>query len=318
MKILDCMLRDGGHSVGFNWPIEMAREYYALMQDIGVDIIELGYWKQTNKYTTPFYNLNMDTVEMVVADRINNDVSIMVDYHYCLKDLDEYPNKNQNIIKMIRICARKQDVKKALIFGSNLKHHTGLEVSINLFNISNYTHEELKESCELVCEYDLDYVYFADTHGNLDLKECYDRLFKNVVDEFKQKNKKIGFHFHNHTGKEYSNFLELEDKGVYITDTTVHGIGKGAGNLKLEHVINDNEKRLKLIKFINKHHKFLKKDFSSYFYTTGVFGICESYANQAQETGVSLEIFIEFCRGLDIISKDVYTKEKLTNFMKGK
>jgi len=318
MKILDCTLRDGGHSVSFDWPINMAKEYYALMQKIGIDIIELGYWKQTNKYTTPFFNLNMDTVKEVVDGRKDRNVSIMIDYHYCTKDLKEYPTKDQDIIRIIRMCSRKQDVEKALNFGEKLKETTGLKVSINLFNISNYNTKEIKEKCYLVGKSDLDYVYFADTHGNLNLRECFDILFKDVVDELKSTNKKIGFHFHNHTGKEYSNFLELQGKGVDITDVTIHGIGKGAGNLKLEHVLNDDNNRLELVKFINKYYAILKKDFSPYFYTTGVFGICEAYASQAQKMNLPLEEFIDFCRSLDVFFKDVYTKELLNDFERRK
>jgi len=312
MNLLDCTLRDGGHSVKFDWPMEMAQEYYALMQDIGISTIELGYWKQTNKYTAPFFNLNMDTAEAVVNGNANKDASIMIEYHYCVKDVREFPKVNeQDIIKMIRMCSRKQDIKEALEFGTRLKDYTGLEMSINIFNISNYTPNELMDVCNAVCRYDLEFTYFADTHGALNLMVDYDQLFKDPINVLKDAGKKVGLHFHNHTGKEYSNYLYIRNKDIDMTDTTVHGIGKGAGNLKLEHVIGGYETKLKLITFIDKWFHILKKDFSTYFYTTGVFGICESYAQQAESMNMPLPDFIEFCTNLDIFYKDVYDKKLL-------
>jgi isopropylmalate/homocitrate/citramalate synthase len=64
IQIIDVTLRDGGHMVDFDWPMEFAQEYYSLMTRLrGVELVELGYWKQTEKSENPFYNLNQDVVE---------------------------------------------------------------------------------------------------------------------------------------------------------------------------------------------------------------------------------------------------------------
>ena len=88
----------------------------------------------------------------------------MIDYHYCSKNLHDYPTNKQKEIAMIRMCSRKEDIKKALEFGERLKKYTKINVSFNVFNAANYSSKELLNTCKLIAKYKMDYVYFADTH----------------------------------------------------------------------------------------------------------------------------------------------------------
>ena len=63
MKIIDVTLRDGGFTCDFDWPMEFDQEYYELLSELGVNLMELGYWKQTAKSKNRFFNLNMDTIK---------------------------------------------------------------------------------------------------------------------------------------------------------------------------------------------------------------------------------------------------------------
>ena len=108
MNIIDVTLRDGGHAVEFNWPMDFAKEYYNLISNMSdVDFVELGYWKQSEKSVNPFYNLDYKKVCEVTGEKGLNNVSIMIDYHYCSHDIRDYPQSNQDEIAMIRLCARK-------------------------------------------------------------------------------------------------------------------------------------------------------------------------------------------------------------------
>ena len=87
MNIIDVTLRDGGFTCDFDWPIKFAQEYYELLSKLDVDLIELGYWKQTAKSKNRFFNLNMDTIKQVTKESGRKNVSIMIDYSYCNKNL---------------------------------------------------------------------------------------------------------------------------------------------------------------------------------------------------------------------------------------
>ena len=169
MNLVDVTLRDGGFTCDFDWPIEFAQEYYNLMCELGVSYVEMGYWKQTAKSKNRFFNLDIDTVKEVTGKQGKNNVSVMIDYSYCSKDLNDYPTDNQNEIKMIRMTCRKDMVKEGFDFAVKLKKHTNLEIAFNLFNTTNYTDIELNSALDIVLDSDFDIIGFADTHGHLNL-----------------------------------------------------------------------------------------------------------------------------------------------------
>ena len=237
MNLVDVTLRDGGFTCDFDWPIEFAQEYYNLMCELGVSYVEMGYWKQTAKSKNRFFNLDIETVKEVTGEQGKNNVSVMIDYSYCSKDLNDYPTDNQNEIKMIRMTCRKDMVKEGFDFAVKLKKHTNLEIAFNLFNTTNYTDIELNSALDIVLDSDFDIIGFADTHGHLNLHKDikrYEHFFKRIKDS----GKNTCFHLHNHTGKAYMNYIMcLESPYVDFCDTSVMSLGKGAGNLKDDDVI---------------------------------------------------------------------------------
>ena len=239
MNLVDVTLRDGGFTCDFDWPIEFAQEYYNLMCELGVSYIEMGYWKQTAKSKNRFFNLDIDTVKEVTGKQGKNNVSVMIDYSYCSKDLNDYPTNEQNEIKMIRMTCRKDMIDGGVEFAQSLKEYSGLDIAFNMFNTTNYTDDELDSTLDIVLKHDFDIIGFADTHGHLNLHKDikrYEHFFKRIKDS----GKNTCFHLHNHTGKAYMNYIMcLESPYVDFCDTSVMSLGKGAGNLKLENVLEE-------------------------------------------------------------------------------
>ena len=313
MNLVDVTLRDGGFTCDFDWPIEFAQEYYNLMCELGVSYIEMGYWKQTAKSKNRFFNLDIDTVKEVTGKQGKNNVSVMIDYSYCSKDLNDYPTDNQNEIKMIRMTCRKDMVKEGFDFAVKLKKHTNLEIAFNLFNTTNYTDIELNSALDIVLDSDFDIIGFADTHGHLNLHKDikrYEHFFKRIKDS----GKNTCFHLHNHTGKAYMNYIMcLESPYVDFCDTSVMSLGKGAGNLKLENVLDD-DKALKLNEFIHKYYESLfKKTVSPYLMVTGRYSITDHYAVEAERIGLTPSHFASRLEGIVGSSKDNYNFKILSN-----
>ena len=250
MKIIDVTLRDGGFTCDFDWPLDFAREYYNLVSNLGVKYLELGYWKQSSKSQNRFFNLNQKTIEEITQNQGKKNACVMIDYHYCSKNLADYPTREQNEISLIRMTARKDMIKEAHAFALNLKEATGLKFAFNIFNTTNYTFRELASTLDLVLDSNFDIIGFADTHGHLDLdkdRDHYDYFFKQI----KEVNKDTCFHLHNHTGKAYLNYVQCKKSPfIDICDTSIRGLGKGAGNLKLEETLPLQESIL-LTAFIN-------------------------------------------------------------------
>ena len=316
MDIVDVTLRDGGFTCDFDWPIEFAREYYNLMTELGVSCIELGYWKQSSKSQNRFFNLDYDTVKQITGGQGKNNSCVMIDYHYCSKDLNDYPTNNQNEIKMIRMTCRKDMIKEGFEFAVKLKKHTNLDIAFNLFNTTNYTDDELDSSLDIVLDSDFDIIGFADTHGHLNLNKDitkYEQKFKRIKDS----GKKTSFHLHNHTGRALLNYTKCkESQYIDICDTSLGGLGKGAGNLKLEEVVTDSDSFL-LSKFIQKHYNSLfKKSVPPYYMVTGRFGITDNYATQATNLKLPMNTLILFCATISGLNRDNFDKTLLENFVK--
>tara|TARA_R110000744_G_scaffold93775_2_gene181133 strand:+ start:4071 stop:5024 length:954 start_codon:yes stop_codon:yes gene_type:complete len=315
MQLVDVTLRDGGFTCDFDWPLEFAQEYYNLVSNLGVNCMELGYWKQTSKSKNRFFNLDMETVKQITGGQGKKNVCVMIDYHYCSKDLNDYPTNDQNEIRMIRMTARKDMINDAFDFAVKLKKHTGLEIAFNIFNTTNYTDIELDTVLDKVLQSNFDIIGFADTHGYLNLNNDivrYEQKFKRI----KESGKKTCFHLHNHTGKAYINYIKCsESPYIDICDTSIGGLGKGAGNLKLEEVLED-DKALLLNIFINKYYnKLFKKTISPYYMVTGRFGITDNYATQAMKLEFPMNKFVNFCKHIRGLYKDNFDKNLLINWI---
>ncbi|MFY0650412.1 MAG: hypothetical protein JXQ96_00195 [Cyclobacteriaceae bacterium] len=314
MQIVDVTLRDGGFTCDFDWPLKFAQEYYDLVSKLGVSVMELGYWKQSSKSQNRFFNLNMDTVKAVTQEQEKRNVAVMIDYHYCSKNLKDYPTFHQKEIKMIRMTARKDMIDDAFLFAKNLKEYSGLDIAFNIFNTTNYTDDELNSVLDKVLYSDFEIIGFADTHGYLDLNkdlERYEQKFMRIKDS----GKKTCFHLHNHTGKAYSNYVNCSKSPfIDICDTSIMGMGKGAGNLKLEEVLDD-QNALLLNEFIDEHYDSLfKKTVSPYYMVSGRFGITDNYATQARKLNVPMKKFIEFCPTISGLQRDNFDKTLLESF----
>lgn len=314
INLIDVTLRDGGFTCDFDWPLEFAKEYYNLMCDLDVKFIELGYWQQTQKSKNKFYNLDQEMVEKVTGSRGKRNVSIMIDYHYCSKNLDLYPTKLQNEISLIRLTARKDLIDDAILFAKKLKDTTGLAISFNIFNITNYTLLELQNTVDKILKSDFEFVYMADTHGHLDLNadiKYYENFFKKIKDL----GIKTGFHLHDHTGKSFLNYTKcLESSYIDFCDTSIMSLGKGAGNLRLESVLKKDE-MLRTSKFVYKYYNdFFKKTINPFYMVTGAYSITDNYANQALERGLSIDDFIEFCSNIEHVDRDNFNKRLLEEY----
>ena len=113
------------------------------------------------------------------------------------------------------------------------------------------------------------------------------------------------------------NYLRcLESPYIDSCDTSIMSLGKGAGNLKLENVLN-NRKAMILNEFIYKYYDALfKKTVSPYYIVTGRFGITDNYASQAHKLNVPMKTFVDFCETISGLYVDNFDKNLLESFLK--
>jgi len=76
---------------------------------------------------------------------------------------------------------RATDVSDSLGFAESLRKSTGSLVSVNFSNVSNISDSDLEEFSIAASAAGIDFVYFADSHGTLDLSKRGES-FANAVD----------------------------------------------------------------------------------------------------------------------------------------
>ena len=312
INIIDVTLRDGGHQVNFDWPNKYYSQHIIEVNKLkSINFIELGYWKQTAKSKNKFYNLNEQDLEGFGS--LTNSCkkfSIMIDCHYCSHNISDYPSEENYGIGLVRVCSRSEDINSAVKLGENIKKRTGSLLSMNFFNITNYTDSELTKCVKLAANAGADFIYFADTHGTLDLLrdfEKYHNLSK-IINDYKIV---PGFHLHDHSGKAYLNYRILPYLNFGSTDVSLSGMGKGDGNLKLEHIIDPTENP-NILNLLENNRKLLNMKPSSYGLISSHYSITDYYANEAKKKGLSPSKFLEIAAKIDGRFKDVYNDEVLT------
>lgn len=313
MKLMDVTLRDGGFVCDFNWTITDAIAHIKCMNDIKMQYVELGYWKQTAKSKNPFYNLNEETLEHLGCSRSDySKYVIMIDYHYCIKDVFAYPNLQDRKVDLIRLTARKEDLKQALQFAVKLKEHTELEVSFQIINSTNYAKSELMATVEEVLSSNIDIIGFADSHGNLDLFRDFER-YAPAIEMINDDGVRWGFHLHNHTGRANGNYQYLKKyTNCHIMDASVRGLGKGKGNLILEEIVNNEVIPTLLEYFVkSKNTNFSMSIPEAYNILCGRNNVTDNY----RKVGLLDEVdLISFQGGLSYLTgqdKDSYNADAL-------
>ena len=310
MNLIDVTLRDGGHDINWNWPINFVKDYYKTLSSIpSIKYIEMGYWKQNGKSKAPYYNLTQKLINKITGKLNLKNISVMIDYHFCSKDLNHYPTKKQKKISMIRIAVRKKDLNNAIDFSERLQKKTGLPISLNIIKITNFSVKELIDICKKISSSKLKYIYFADTHGNLNLPKDKKKFIK-AIKILQNKKKQVGLHLHDHSGYAVMNHMYLKNLNVKMSDTSIKGMGKGYGNLKLEHVI-DQKNLPKVINLIKKYNKLWKQDNDPYSVITGAYSVSDGYASLGKKKNYPILKFSKICSQIRGNDKDTVNHKLL-------
>lgn len=243
VEVLDCTLRDGGYCNEWQFGNENIKKITAGLVDSGVDIIECGfltnrvtYHPDVSKFTT------MEEVAAVIpSDRGGKTYVCMVNYgEYRLSDLPDYDGGS---LDGLRVAFHKKDLLPALEFCKGIKEK-GYKVFIQAMVSLNYSDEEFLDLIRRTNEISPFAFYIVDSFGVMKRKDLI-RLFY-MVEHNLDANIEIGYHSHNNMQLAYSNAQALVDIRTdrnLIFDSSIFGMGRGAGNLNTElfvEYLNDN------------------------------------------------------------------------------
>ena len=243
LKVLDCTLRDGGYCNEWRFGGRNTRTIAASLVESNIDIVELGFLTNRVAYdpdVTKYTDLGQ-MAAMIPADRAGKLFVCMVNYgEYRLEDLPQYDGTS---VDGIRVAFHKRDRYEALRFCEGIKSK-GYKVFVQAMVSLNYTDEEFLELIRLSSAFGPYAFYIVDSFGVMKRRDLL-RLFYTVEHNLAQ-GIAIGYHAHNNMQLAYSNaqaLVDIRTNRDRIIDSSVFGMGRGAGNLNTElfvEYLNDN------------------------------------------------------------------------------
>lgn len=247
IKILDCTLRDGGYVNDWNFGEDSIGAITNNLLDTGIDFVECGFIS-SKKETSPSKTIfkSIDDANQRVEKLVSNSdrLLFMINFGEYDKDLI-IPHNDGTCVRGIRVAFHKHDMQNALELCRVIKEN-GYLIFIQPMNTLSYSKDELNELLILSNEISPYAVYMVDSLGVMRKKDIMD-LF-DVYDKILDENISIGFHSHNNLQLSFSNsqdFIKHSGDRNIIIDSTLIGIGRGAGNLCTELIaqhLNENNK----------------------------------------------------------------------------
>lgn len=244
VMILDCTLRDGGRIIDCKFK---DKDIYNICSDLthsGIDIVEMGFLRDKNnvKYNgnstffTDIYQINK-----FIPENAKTLYVAFIDYN--MYDFNQLCDCGDNKIKGVRVGFTKKqfDLEKENIIKSlRIVKEKGYKLFIQGVNTLGYTDRELLDVIEMVNDI-MPYSFgIVDTYGGMyldDITHIYGMVERNL-----DSNIAIDIHSHNNFQSSFAFAQEIlricDSKRTIILDSTLNGMGKCAGNLNTELIVD--------------------------------------------------------------------------------
>lgn len=267
MKILDCTIRDGGYYTNWDFNQDLIAEYCKSMEELPIEYIEVGYRSIPLKgylgkyYYCPIYVLR-ELKNLMPSKKL---VIILNEKDIRLENLEELLVPIKPYVTLVRMAVDPNNFERAIKLAKSVKV-LGFEVAFNVMYMSNWKNNssflDLLEGVDST----LDYFYMVDSYGGILPNEVREivQLVKSKTDV------KLGFHGHDNLSMGLINTITALEEGCDIIDSTITGMGRGAGNLKTELLLTYLESRNKvnfnfnLLGGVVSSFEDLKKEFGSW------------------------------------------------------
>ncbi|WP_181882563.1 MULTISPECIES: aldolase catalytic domain-containing protein [unclassified Helicobacter] len=234
-QLLDCTLRDGAYLVNKTFGDKTIRGVIKSLVEAKIDIIEIGFLQNDGfgegvvVFRTP-----SDANKYIPQHRKYSKFALMADFsRYNFENLEKY--QDHQSIEIIRLCFFKHERYEALRIAKDIVDK-GYRVCIQPVDVLGYSDQELLEVILLSNEIKPYLFSIVDTFGSMYLEDLQ-RIFT-LVNHNLYKQCKMGFHSHNNLqmssalAQYFLKIAQLERE--VVIDTTLNGMGRGAGNTPTE------------------------------------------------------------------------------------
>jgi len=289
--LVDCTLRDGGYYNRWDFANDLIEEYLQAMSIAAVDFVELGF---RHLETDGFQGGCAYTTDQFIRGLSippNLAVGVMVN----AGDLQSYElgptaaieslfaPAADSPVQLVRIASHFHEVGVAFEACAKLQE-LGYLVGINLMQVADRSDDEISYVGEQASVVGPDVLYFADSLGSMDSAQA-----TKVIRVLRSRwSGPIGIHAHDNMGLALMNTLHALEEGVTWVDATVTGMGRGAGNTKVEYLLIELADRyqvplniIPLVSLIERRFRPMQAEFgwgsNTFYYLAGRYGIHPTY-----------------------------------------
>ena len=234
---LDCTLRDGGYYNSWDFPLDVVQSYLYAMADCAVDRVEIGFrslemgrYRGFAAYVPDSVLASLDippSLQLGVMVNTSELVGAALPMERQLSLL--FPSSSKQHISFVRLATHLEEIQEAVLAAEWLKSE-GYEIGLNLMQISEASPKTLRDIGTSLDNEAIDVLYIADSLGNLgpnDIASIISTLHESWM-------KPLGIHAHDNRGLALANSLAALDAGAQWVDSTITGMGRGAGNTHSE------------------------------------------------------------------------------------
>lgn len=240
--LLDCTPRDGGYLNEWFFEPKLVREVYRAVSKAGIDYFEIGFRGTEANFPSDKFGLWRRTPTELIRETLSGlsgaKLALMADYGKITPD--DFEPADESPVSLVRIACHKHDLKASLELLQGWKAK-GYEVSLNAMGTSGYTDAEMKELARMLAGSGVDFIYAADSYGSL-----YPHQIAGLMEPLMglKGEMRIGFHPHNSLQMAFANSIAAIDAGADIVDSSIYGMGRGAGNLPTEIIVGYLQDRM--------------------------------------------------------------------------
>jgi 4-hydroxy 2-oxovalerate aldolase len=242
--ILDCTLRDGGYYVNWDFDPATVEKYLSAVTIAKIDIIEIGFRFLSSDnflgafaYSTDEFLKTIKLPKCVPIAVMVNSSELVSNEDLSTRDLVNhlFNPKVESPVDIVRIATHVKDIKDSYEIADELKS-LGYRVFINLMQIDSIDYNEMVKISSLIESWGIiEVLYFADSFGSMDLHRV-EHIVNNISNGWSGP---IGIHAHDNKGLALPNTLKSLECGVEYFDSTISGMGRGAGNTKTEYLLSE-------------------------------------------------------------------------------
>lgn len=235
IEILDCTLRDGGYINNWQFTEKINNSIFDSLVSSKVEVIECGYlsFEKEIKQGTIYKNIN--EIESSLKNiQSRNTINLVVMINQGEVDVSKLPLCEDTKIDGIRLAFHKKNLEKSLEEAKIIKEK-GYKVFFQPMVTKSYSEEEFLKLLNKTNELNPYAFYIVDSFGSIDKKDFL--RFLSLSDHRLQRQIKLGFHGHNNMQYVFANAINLLENVStrdILIDSSIFGMGRGAGNLNTE------------------------------------------------------------------------------------